>query len=247
MFLATSSSTWRRSQTKLRVVGEPALERGARHVEHLREPGAAARVAFEVLRDRPDRGRRNARREDQAVAVEDPATAGGQLDRVAVADLALLQEEGRVDDLDVDRAAEQGQEAESDQRDEQLRAPRRRRRGEQRAGRVAEALDARRGARPWRSSSRPGRSSTPLPRRLDRGRCRRRGPPRTRKRPSGSRRTASSPASRCACPGGRAPCARRATASPAVRRSVFRRSLSVSSARSSLCALSSSAKRRRDS
>ncbi len=81
---------------EVRVVGEAALELAAGHVEDAGEPGAARRIAIEVLRDRPDRRRRNARREDEAVAIEDAAATGGQLDRVGVARLALLQEERRV-------------------------------------------------------------------------------------------------------------------------------------------------------
>ncbi len=201
--LATLSSTWRRSQTKFGLSARRASSAALVMSSSVASRARARGVAFEVLRDRPDRRRRNARGEDQAVAVDDPAAARRQLDRVAVADLALAQEERRVDDLHVDGAAEQQQEAEADRGDEQLRAPRRRRRGEQRAGRVAEALDARRARAPWRSSS------------SRRGSWRRPALSRPRRWPRAARRTASPPASPRASPAARARSARRAAASPA--------------------------------
>ena len=78
------SSTWRRSQTKFGLSSSRALELGAASCRAARASRArCARVAFEVLRDRPDRRRRHARGEDQAVAVDDAAAARRQLQRVA--------------------------------------------------------------------------------------------------------------------------------------------------------------------
>ena len=199
---ATLSSTWRRSQTKFGLSSSRRSSSALVMSSRRREPGAAGGVAFQVLRDRPDRRRRHARRQDQAVAVDDPAAARRQLERVAVADLALLQEERRVEDLHVDGAAEQHREAEADQRHQQLRAPGRRRRRQQRAGRVVDAARARGRARASRAGLRfiavvpeaagGGAGAAPA-----------------------ARRTGSPPASRRASPGGRARCARRAAASPA--------------------------------
>jgi hypothetical protein len=57
------------------------------------------------------RGRRHAGGQQLAVAVEDAAAAGRQLQRVGEALLALLLVEVGADDLHVDRTAEQQQEA----------------------------------------------------------------------------------------------------------------------------------------
>ena len=122
----------------------PAACRARRGVmpSSARQLAALLLAGLEVLGDGPDRGRRHAGGQDQAVAVDDAAAAGRQLERAGVAVLALALVEVGADDLDVDRAAEQHAEGRAEQRDQELGAPRRRLRGQQRAGRVADAAHA---------------------------------------------------------------------------------------------------------
>ncbi len=124
------------------AVADLCGELGRRDAERLREPGADSRVGVHVLRDRPQRRGGHAGGQDQPVAVGDAAAARRQLDRARIARLALAKKERRVDHLHVERAPEQHAEPGADDRDEELRAPRRSLRRQQRARRVRHAARA---------------------------------------------------------------------------------------------------------
>ena len=128
------------------LVGQLLVERGRRHVEqlgHLAQLGDHLGVLpVDVFGDRPDAGRDDARGQQQAVAVEDAAAVGGQLQGAGETHLALALEEVVADHLHVHRARGQAHEAERDRGHDELAAPHRRLAGEQRAGGVLDAAAA---------------------------------------------------------------------------------------------------------
>ena len=139
------SSTWRRSQTKFGLSSSRSSSSAGVMPSSLASCARCARSASKSFGIAHSDGAGTLDGQHQPVAVDDAAAAGRQLQRARVAHLALLLEEVGADDLHVGGAAEQHAEAEADQRDEELRAPRRRLRREQRAGRIVDA--ARAGAR----------------------------------------------------------------------------------------------------
>jgi hypothetical protein len=111
--LATDSSTWRLSQTKvLSSSSSFLLELGQGHLQQLGQLLELRLVARHVFGNGPDAGRRHAGGQDQAVAVDDAPAVGRQLQRAGKTHLALALEEVIADDLDVGRARRQAHKGE---------------------------------------------------------------------------------------------------------------------------------------
>src|SRR5690606_32695012 len=94
-----------------RDVADLALELARRHVEEGSELPSLPERELHVRRDRPDRldGRRDGER--LAVAIEDRAARGRDLEHARVAGLALVLQEIGPQRLQVDRAADEEREA----------------------------------------------------------------------------------------------------------------------------------------
>eukprot|EP01137_Pigoraptor_chileana_P028705 Opistho-2@12928 len=119
-----------------------AVQLGHRHVEQVRQFLQLHRVAVHVLRDGPDAGGRHAGREDQAIAVQNAAAVGWQLQRARKPHLALALEEGVANHLHIGRTGRQHRERDGNPRDNEFAAPDRRFARQQGAGRVADAAAA---------------------------------------------------------------------------------------------------------
>ena len=100
---------------------------------------ALGSVGVQVFRADPNGRRRHAGRHDQTVAVDDAPAAGGQVERACVTCFALAQKEDAVDNLHIDRAAQQTAKTQAHQGHQKLRPPRRRFGRQQRAAGVVEA------------------------------------------------------------------------------------------------------------
>ena len=135
---------------KVRAAVESVFQLCGCHADQAGQTSPFWRLCLEVLRDRPQRRRRNAGRHQLTIPVEDAATAGRQIQRAGVADLALLLIEIRADRLHINRTAQQHQKSQSDHRHQQLGARGRRARREQWAARVVQAT--RTGGRPRRGT-----------------------------------------------------------------------------------------------
>ena len=121
------------------LIGQKAFKLDHGHIEQRGELLQANRVAVNVFGHRPDAGHGHAGGQNQAIAVEHPATTGGELQGTGKTHLALALKEIVVDHLDVDRARAQQAKRECNHAHHQLAAPNRRTAGEQRAGVVVDA------------------------------------------------------------------------------------------------------------
>ena len=118
------------------------VQLGQRHLQQLRQAFEFGRLAFDVLRDGPDAGGRHARCEDQAVAVQNAAPVGGQLQRTGKTHFALALKKIIRQHLDVGRTRSQRAKGQGDGQHDQLAAPQRCRAGQQGAGGVEDAAAA---------------------------------------------------------------------------------------------------------
>mmetsp|Transcript_5866 Transcript_5866/g.23095 ORF Transcript_5866/g.23095 Transcript_5866/m.23095 type:complete len:499 (-) Transcript_5866:703-2199(-) len=123
---------------KARLGVELGLQFGRRQPQRLGQRLPLVRIGVDLFRDGPDRRHGDAGRQGLAAAVVDATPAGRQLQRVCIAGLALLLEKVGVQHLHVDGTREQPEESQSDQGNQEARAPGRRLGGQQRAGGIAD-------------------------------------------------------------------------------------------------------------
>ena len=120
-------------------VGQPLVQLGHRQLEQTSQLFESVRVTFHVFWHGPNAGCWDAGRQDQAIAVQHPATVGRQVERSGKTHGPLLLKKIIFNDLDMNRSHRQHTKSKRNRRHDQFAAPDRGAAGQQRAGGIGDA------------------------------------------------------------------------------------------------------------